>query len=51
MWLIIPAPKKSCASGSLAVRKRYARPGDVIIGVVKDALPPSAARKARGPSG
>jgi large subunit ribosomal protein L14 len=27
-------------------RKRYARVGDLIIAVVKDALPPSAARKA-----
>jgi len=29
-------------------RKRYARVGDLIVAVVKDALPPSAARKGSG---
>ena len=29
-------------------RRRYARVGDVIVAVVKDALPPSAARKGAG---
>ncbi|NLY89551.1 MAG: 50S ribosomal protein L14 [Firmicutes bacterium] len=32
-------------------KKRYAGPGDVIVGVVKDALPPSAARKGTGTVG
>ncbi len=31
-------------------RKRYARVGDLIIATVKDALPPSAARKSAGGS-
>lgn len=32
-------------------KKRYARVGDLIIAVVKDALPPSAARKGTGIAG
>ena len=31
-------------------RKRYARVGDIIVASVKDALPPSAARKSAGGS-
>ncbi|MGE5581640.1 MAG: 50S ribosomal protein L14 [Bacillota bacterium] len=31
-------------------RKRYARVGDIIVATVKDALPPSAARKSTGGS-
>ncbi len=32
-------------------KKRYARVGDLIVAVVKDALPPSAARKGTGAVG
>jgi len=32
-------------------KKRYARVGDLIVAVVKDALPPSAARKGTGTVG
>jgi len=32
-------------------KKRYARVGDLIVAVVKDALPPSAARKGTGSAG
>ncbi len=32
-------------------KKRYARVGDLIVAVVKDALPPSAARKGTGAAG
>lgn len=32
-------------------KKRYARVGDLIVAVVKDALPPSAARKGAGTAG
>ncbi len=45
------AKKLMCIKVLGGSKKRYAGLGDLIVGVVKDALPPSAARKGTGTVG
>lgn len=45
------AKKLMCIKVLGGSKKRYAGLGDLIVGVVKDALPPSAARKGTGTIG